>query len=120
MIIQGKFSLYFIELNRFVETVQMRGHNICLCAELTKIIPNYHQCFLMSRFLSIKGRVLKGIWSFFVKIGTLCGLKLQNCIVVSLHCRNRQYLTFLHTSLDCIHVLSSLLYSTVNFPCHKH
>ena len=23
--------------------IQMRGHNICLYAELTKIIPNYHQ-----------------------------------------------------------------------------
>ena len=30
-------------LNRLVETVQMRGHNICFYAELTKTIPNYHQ-----------------------------------------------------------------------------
>ena len=97
MIIQGKFSLYLIETiccdpssEPFRRDVQMRGYNICLCAEMTKIIPNYHQCFLISRFLSIKGRVLKGRWSFFVKIGTLCGLKLQNCIAVSLHCRNRQ------------------------------
>ena len=30
-------------LNRLVETVQMRGHSICFYAELTKIIPNYHQ-----------------------------------------------------------------------------
>ena len=28
-------------LNRLIETVQMRGHNICFHAELTKIIPNY-------------------------------------------------------------------------------
>ena len=30
-------------LNRLGETVQIRGHNICFYAELTKIIPNYHQ-----------------------------------------------------------------------------
>ena len=30
-------------LNRLVETVQMRGHNICFSAELTEIIPNYPQ-----------------------------------------------------------------------------
>ena len=30
-------------LNRLMETVQMRGHNICFNAEITKIIPNYHQ-----------------------------------------------------------------------------
>ena len=30
-------------LNRLVETVQMRGHNICFYAELIKIIHNYHQ-----------------------------------------------------------------------------
>ena len=29
-------------LNRLVETVQMRGHNICFNAELTITIPNYH------------------------------------------------------------------------------
>ena len=31
------------QLNRLVEMVQMRGHNIGFYAELTKIIPNYHQ-----------------------------------------------------------------------------
>ena len=30
-------------LNRLIETVQMRGHNIHFYAVLTKIIPNYHQ-----------------------------------------------------------------------------
>ena len=30
-------------LNRLIETVQMRGHNICFYAEFTKIILNYHQ-----------------------------------------------------------------------------
>ena len=30
-------------LNHLVKMVQMRGHNICFYAELTKIIPNYHQ-----------------------------------------------------------------------------
>ena len=30
-------------LNRLVETVQMRGHNISFYSELTKIIRNYHQ-----------------------------------------------------------------------------
>ena len=32
-------------LNRLNETVQMRGHNVYFYAELTKIIPNYHQKF---------------------------------------------------------------------------
>ena len=30
-------------LNHLVEMVQMRDHNICFYAELTKIIPNYDQ-----------------------------------------------------------------------------
>ena len=30
-------------LNHLVKTVQMRGHNICFYAELTKTIPYYHQ-----------------------------------------------------------------------------
>ena len=30
-------------LNCLIETVQMRGHNICFYAELTKIISNYHK-----------------------------------------------------------------------------
>ena len=30
-------------LNRLFKTVQMRGHNVCFYAELTKIIPNYQQ-----------------------------------------------------------------------------
>ena len=30
-------------LNRLIETVQMRGHNIRFYAELRKIIPNYRQ-----------------------------------------------------------------------------
>ena len=30
-------------LNRQVDTVQMRGHDICFYAESTKIIPNHHQ-----------------------------------------------------------------------------
>ena len=30
-------------LNCLDETVQTSGHNICFNAELTKIIPNYHQ-----------------------------------------------------------------------------
>ena len=30
-------------LNRLIKAVQMRGHNIGFYAELTKIIPNYHQ-----------------------------------------------------------------------------
>ena len=34
-------------LNRLVETVQMRGHNICFYAELTKFIPNCHQILLL-------------------------------------------------------------------------
>ena len=50
MIIKGNFSYFSLKpyvvtphLNRLDEAVQMRGHNICFYAELTKIIPNYHQ-----------------------------------------------------------------------------
>ena len=47
MIIFSYFSLkpYVVtpHLNRLVETVQMRGHNICFYAELTKTIPKDHQ-----------------------------------------------------------------------------
>ena len=49
MIIKGYFFSFLIEtiyydphLNCLIKTVQMRGHNICFYAELTKIIPNYH------------------------------------------------------------------------------
>ena len=34
-------------LNRLDETVQMRGHNLCYSAELSKIISNYHQILLL-------------------------------------------------------------------------
>ena len=32
-----------VQMRGHVEAVQMRGHNIWFCAELTNIIPNYHQ-----------------------------------------------------------------------------
>ena len=55
MIIQGKYFLFPTEticcapqLSRLVEKIQMRAHNICFYAELTKIIPNYHQICLLS------------------------------------------------------------------------
>ena len=37
-------SVYVVtpHLNRLIEMVQLRGHNIRFYAELTKIIPNYH------------------------------------------------------------------------------
>ena len=45
-----KIVLFLIEtiycyphLNRGVKTVQMSGYITCFYAELTKIIPNYHQ-----------------------------------------------------------------------------
>ena len=48
LIIEGYFSYFLLKpyvvtphLNRLVETVQMRGHNICFYAELTKTIPDY-------------------------------------------------------------------------------
>ena len=54
MITEDNFSYFSLEpyvvtphLNRLNETVQMRGHNICFYAELTKIIPNYHQILLL-------------------------------------------------------------------------
>ena len=47
MITEDNFSYFSLKLyvvtphlNRLDETVQMRGHNICFYAELTKIIPN--------------------------------------------------------------------------------
>ena len=47
MIIRDNFSYFSLKpyvvtphQNRLVETVQMRGHNVCFCAELTKFIPN--------------------------------------------------------------------------------
>ena len=50
MIIEDNFSYFSLKpyvvtphLNHLDKTVQMRGHNICFYAELTKIIPNYHQ-----------------------------------------------------------------------------
>ena len=53
MIIEGYIFLYFClksyvvtsHLNCLVEKFQMKGHNIGFCAELTKIIPTYHQIF---------------------------------------------------------------------------
>ena len=49
MIMRDNFSYFSLKLyvvtphlNRLVEMVQMRGHKVCFCAELTKIIPNYH------------------------------------------------------------------------------
>ena len=46
MITKGYFSYFSLKpyvvtphLNRLVETVQMRGHNISFCAKLTKIYP---------------------------------------------------------------------------------
>ena len=48
MIVERYFFIFLIEttccdphLNRLSETVHMRGHNIYLNAELTKIIPTY-------------------------------------------------------------------------------
>ena len=47
MIIFSYFSLklYVVtpHLNPLVETVLLRGHDICFYAEFTKIIPNYPQ-----------------------------------------------------------------------------
>ena len=48
-VVDDNFSYFLLKpyvvtphLNRLIETVQMRGHNICFYAELIKIIPNYH------------------------------------------------------------------------------
>ena len=50
MIIEGLFFHFSLKpyvvtphLNRLNKTVQMRGHNICFYAELTKLISSYHQ-----------------------------------------------------------------------------
>ena len=45
MITEAYFFLFFSlkpYLNRLDETFQIRGHDICLYAEMTRIIPNYH------------------------------------------------------------------------------
>ena len=54
IIIDGDFSNFSLKpyivtpcLNHLDETVQMRSHNIHFYAELTKIIPNYHQILLI-------------------------------------------------------------------------
>ena len=54
MIIWDNFSYFSLKLyvvtphlNRLVETVQIRGHNICFNEELTKIIPKYHQILFL-------------------------------------------------------------------------
>ena len=44
-LISSKPYVIIPHLNLFIKTVQMRGHNICFYAELTKNIPNYHQIF---------------------------------------------------------------------------
>ena len=41
MKIEGSLFYFLIE----IICCDMRGHNIAFCAELTKIIPNYHQVF---------------------------------------------------------------------------
>ena len=49
------------------EIVQMRGHNICFYAELTKIIPHYHQILICS-FGVITINLLKNILSMSVSV----------------------------------------------------
>ena len=46
-------KLYVVtpHLNRLIETVQLKGHNICFYAELTKIIPIITKYSLLSRAL---------------------------------------------------------------------
>ena len=60
MIIEDNYSYFSLKpyvmtpnLNCPDETVQMRGHNICFYADLTKIIPNHHQILPFFRALSI-------------------------------------------------------------------
>ena len=50
MVMEGYFSYILLKpyivtphLHRLDETVQMRGLKVSFYAELTKIIPNYHQ-----------------------------------------------------------------------------
>ena len=50
MIIRDNFSYFSLKpyvvtphLNCLVKTIQMRDHSICFNAEVTKIIPNFHQ-----------------------------------------------------------------------------
>ena len=49
MIIEDNFSSFSMKpyavpphLNHLTETVQMRGHSICFCAEIKKNISTYH------------------------------------------------------------------------------
>ena len=50
MMIEDNFSYFSLKpyvvtphLNHLDKMVQMRDHNICYYANITKIIPNYHQ-----------------------------------------------------------------------------
>ena len=54
MIIEGYFSYFSLtiyvvtpHLNCLIVMVQIRGHNVCFYAELTKTIPNYLKIFLI-------------------------------------------------------------------------
>ena len=47
-------------LNRLVETVQKKGHNICFHAELTKIIHNYDKYSVLSRALVVTLNIQTG------------------------------------------------------------
>ena len=82
-------------LNRLIETVQMRGHNICFDAELTKITPNYHQILLIYSSESIKCDY-NTYWKIFynayfceVVIKSNCQVpNLQNFVVIVLTANN--------------------------------
>ena len=50
-------------LNRLVKTVQMRGHNICFSAELTKIISKYSPLFRALLEVSFSDNSM-GRWTF--------------------------------------------------------
>ena len=77
-------------LNHLIETVQLRGHNIHFYAELTKIIPNYHQ--IPGRVVQSVGHVSQRSWvvSYWGKymhevlVNRLGGLSQHRKSVVSL------------------------------------
>ena len=102
-IIEGYFSCFILKpyvvtpcLNHLDETVQMRGHNICFYAELTKIISDYHPMLPL---------ILSSDFCF------LATITLQNTVSCpNVHChRNKK----LDKMLPCLQQLLPVLRKTI-------
>ena len=88
-------------LNRLVETVQMKGHNICFYAELTIIIPNYHQ-------------ILPLIWSSEVLITVCTKIILEPKSALLHHSNSREKFNYV-----CMEDQPSVFVILSSFPSHR-